>query len=123
MLEDVTFPDLPHELTLDAAALAQQRRRDEVRKRMRNTMPPLPELRFEMAYLRSILPACRSVTGGSAAQDISDGKEVVLDWRRAAWVTVKDQVGFYFCAEQRWEAGRDARGREARGKHVFASLR
>lgn len=90
---ELSFPDLPQELTLDAAQLAQQRRRDEVRKRVRATMPPLPELRFEMAYLRSILPLLRSGDQDqSASTAISTGRAVYFDWRNVAWITVKEQV-------------------------------
>ena len=42
----------------------------------RKTMPPLPDLRFEQNYLKSI--------------------EAAASWRGVAWVTVRDQVCFYF---------------------------
>ena len=42
----------------------------------RKTMPPLPDLRFEQNYLKSI--------------------EAVASWRGVAWVTVRDQVCLSF---------------------------
>lgn len=41
----------------------------------RNTMPPLPDLRFEQSYLKSI--------------------EKAETWKGVLWITVKDQVGLH----------------------------
>lgn len=89
-----TLPaELPTELGMDAATLALQQRREAVRRRVRASVPPIPELRYEQAYLRSIMPAlkpCKPDT--SAAQGIEEGHEVSVDWRAVWWITLKDQV-------------------------------
>lgn len=89
------FPDLPSELGMDAATLARQQRRDAVRRRVRASVPPIPELRFEQAYLRSVMPALHARKGDlllGAPGAIEAGREVDVNWRAAAWITLKDQV-------------------------------
>ncbi|RSH77887.1 uncharacterized protein EHS24_002958 [Apiotrichum porosum] len=89
------FPDLPSELGMDAATLARQQRRDAVRRRVRASVPPIPELRFEQAYLRSVMPALHARKGDlllGAPGAIEAGREVDVNWRAVAWITLKDQV-------------------------------
>lgn len=81
-----------------------------MRRRVRQTMPPVPELRFEVAYLKSILPAVvpkrRAVieeekdgsmrfdkpSNQETAVAIYNAEPVVVDWGRVLAVTIKDQV-------------------------------
>ncbi|KAF1952176.1 DUF1770-domain-containing protein [Byssothecium circinans] len=48
----------------------------------RNTMPPLPDLRFEQSYLKSI--------------------EAAESWKSVAWITVRDQVIMCFAQGVLW---------------------
>ncbi|GMK55405.1 hypothetical protein CspeluHIS016_0204610 [Cutaneotrichosporon spelunceum] len=85
------YPDLTNEMALDAAQLHQQRA-DAARRRVRSTMPPLPELRFEQAYIRSLMPALYTETGKDVKSEIREGHEVGVVWKAAMWITVRDQV-------------------------------
>ncbi|KAL1411265.1 hypothetical protein Q8F55_002216 [Vanrija albida] len=88
-MSSAAFPDLD-----DARAHHQAKRREAVRQRVRASLPPLPELRFEQAYLRSLLPslAPASKADASASQAIVRGHGVDVRWGQVAWITVKDQV-------------------------------
>ncbi|BEI85354.1 hypothetical protein CcaverHIS002_0507550 [Cutaneotrichosporon cavernicola] len=91
-MTDAAYPDLSQEMALDAAQMHHQRV-EAARRRVRATMPPIPEMRFEQAYLRSLMPALQSDTaGGDVKSDIAGGKEVAVVWNKAAWITVRDQV-------------------------------
>ncbi|BEJ16080.1 hypothetical protein CspHIS471_0506850 [Cutaneotrichosporon sp. HIS471] len=90
-MTDPAYPDLSQEMALDAAQMHHQRV-EAARRRVRATMPPIPEMRFEQAYLRSLMPALHSKAGGDVKIDIAGGKEVAVVWNKAAWITVRDQV-------------------------------
>jgi hypothetical protein len=47
----------------------------------RQNLPPLPDLRFEQSYLKSI-----------------QGASGVWGWKGIAWITFKDQVGVWICS-------------------------
>jgi hypothetical protein len=91
MADALSYPDLPQEMALDAAQLHHQRAREAARRRVRATMPPIPEMRFEQAYLRSLMPALRGEKDVKA--EIAGGREVAVVWKSAAWITLRDQVG------------------------------
>lgn len=95
MSHAATYPDHLPDVSSARAQHAQQRR-DAVRQRVRASLPPLPELRFEQAYLRSILPALSpaSKSDGSASVAIVRGHGVDVAWGKVAWITVRDQVGW-----------------------------
>ncbi|CAK9780907.1 hypothetical protein CC85DRAFT_284694 [Cutaneotrichosporon oleaginosum] len=90
MADALSFPDLPQEMVLDAAQLHHNRAREAARRRVRATMPPIPEMRFEQAYLRSLMPALRGEHDVKA--EIAGGREVAVVWKSAAWITLRDQV-------------------------------
>lgn len=107
-----SFPGLSPTLAAAAAARRAEREKEveAVRRRVRQTMPPVPELRFEVAYLKSILPAVvpkrRAVieeekdgsmrfdkpSNQETAVAIYNAEPVVVDWGRVLAVTIKDQV-------------------------------
>jgi hypothetical protein len=63
-------------------------------------LPPIPDMRFEYSYLKSIQPFVRvqiSETHGAegevAVRDgISRPERIEIEWRGVLWVTLKDQV-------------------------------
>ncbi len=58
--------------------------------------PPIPDLRFETAYLRKIRPFVRfeeARDGFEAVGDEQPAREVLeIDWKNVFWVTFRDQV-------------------------------
>jgi hypothetical protein len=57
-------------------------------------IPPIPDLRFEQSYLKSIARYVRVRKVDSPSEAEYDGQQlaVVIDWRRIAWITTRDQV-------------------------------
>lgn len=53
----------------------------------RQTMPPLPDLRFEQSYLKSI--------------------ERAESWQGVAWITIRDQVGYGWYFSKKKDAKRN----------------
>ncbi|KAK0192759.1 hypothetical protein F5146DRAFT_928057, partial [Armillaria mellea] len=62
----------------------------------RASIPPIPDLRFETAYLRRIRPFVRfeeAPDGFEAVGDEQPAREVLeIDWKNVIWVTFRDQV-------------------------------
>ncbi|TXT13773.1 hypothetical protein VHUM_01140 [Vanrija humicola] len=88
------YPDLHDISPASAREHHAAARREAVRQRVRASLPPLPELRFEQAYLRSLLPALSPESKGdaTASQAIVRGHGVDVQWGKVAWITVRDQV-------------------------------
>lgn len=108
----MSFPGLSPTLAAAAEArrAAHEQEAEAVRRRVRASMPPVPELRFEIAYLRSILPGLtprsapitKDADGGihfdkpgpqATAVALYEGEPMGVDWGRVVGVTIKDQVG------------------------------
>ncbi|WWD15809.1 hypothetical protein CI109_100233 [Kwoniella shandongensis] len=112
--QSATFPDDLPEVTAKDEARGHSRARKEGRKRVKNAMPPMPDLRFEQSYLLSIRPflkprpdrATKAEKGPVPDEKDSKtlvqsadndevfhwGREVDVDWRSVSWVTFRDQV-------------------------------
>ncbi len=62
----------------------------------RASVPPIPDLRFETAYLRKIRPFVQfeeAPDGFEAVGDEQPAREVLgIDWKNVFWVTFRDQV-------------------------------
>ena len=62
----------------------------------RASIPPIPDLRFETAYLRRIRPFIRfeeAPDGFEAVGDEQPARGVLeIDWKNVIWVTFRDQV-------------------------------
>ncbi|KAK0480583.1 hypothetical protein IW261DRAFT_1563269 [Armillaria novae-zelandiae] len=62
----------------------------------RGSIPPIPDLRFETAYLRRIRPFVHfeeAPDGFEAVGDEQPTREVLeIDWKNVFWVTFRDQV-------------------------------
>lgn len=87
------FPSL-NELVTDAHTYHHEKKRHEARQRVRANMPPIPEMRFEQAYLRSVMPAISAAGPEDKRVAIATGLPVVLDWGMASWITLRDQVSW-----------------------------
>lgn len=111
---EISFPDLPHEIVADAQQLHHQHTREAARRRVRATMPPIPEMRFEQAFLRSLLPVLRPSAGGDVKSEIAGGKEVEVVWKGAAWITIRDQVGCFGRGCGVMDVGQKVDGRRGR---------
>lgn len=129
--DHMSFPGLSPTLAAAAAARRAEREKEveAVRRRVRQTMPPVPELRFEVAYLKSILPGLsprrraviKEEKDGSMRYDKPSAQEtatalynaepVVVDWGRVVAVTIKDQVSARASGASEWKLWRLLSGR------------
>lgn len=86
-------PESPHE-RLD--------RRNELGVPRHRAMPPLPDLRFEKTYIKSIRPYIHAeYPDGRSDRPYNktasvEGRAVVevirIDWGRVLWITIRDQI-------------------------------
>ncbi|KAE9396402.1 hypothetical protein BT96DRAFT_113474 [Gymnopus androsaceus JB14] len=61
------------------------------REHHRPHLPPLPDLRFELTFLRSIRPYVHFYQSSSMAK--STGQEVIdVEWRHVFWITFRDLI-------------------------------
>jgi len=51
-------------------------------------LPPIPDLRFEQGYLKSLLPFVHKIESTPASNTIP----FAIEWSDVAWVTVRDQM-------------------------------
>ncbi|KAK0237968.1 hypothetical protein EDD85DRAFT_952140 [Armillaria nabsnona] len=62
----------------------------------RASVPPIPDLRFETAYLRKIRPFVQFEEARDDFEAVGDeqpAREVLeIDWKNVFWVTFRDQV-------------------------------
>ncbi|WVR05084.1 hypothetical protein IAU60_002096 [Kwoniella sp. DSM 27419] len=93
----------------------QGKARRQGRERVKQNVPPLPDLRFEQSYLLSIRPFLTPRPSRASVQERGPvehtekesktlvtsadedsvfhwGRQVDVDWRRVSWVTLRDQV-------------------------------
>ena len=105
--------ELFHRLrTLDDMIRASEETEDKLRRiSERRRIPPVPDLRFEYSYTRSVsqyvhverVPPPSSEKGKEKAMDgeeeqdssavaVGAGEVVRVDWRRVIWITTRDQV-------------------------------
>lgn len=78
----------------------QYRRRSQIPDQHRPRLPPIPDLRFELSYLRSIRPYIH-ILGSNTSSNIDEkdtnnaaAKEesIEVEWGHVLWVTARDQI-------------------------------
>jgi len=83
-------------------AVAQEGSNSEGTSSHKKKLPPIPDLRFEYSYLKSVQPFVKitrskvqevqEAKGAEAVDDVSAREIIAIEWRRVLWVTLKDQV-------------------------------